>query len=160
MARRPFLLVSWSLVSIFSWLASVGAYEVPVSDTDYSRQVCSGMWASQSTFINGRHVCIKWCCDPHAGTVTFDSLSQGHLAMVIYEWQDNTYLGKTTSTSDDSLPVNQTICSPSLCPCSECAVAAENIRLHVKCSQRRFLHSGRIRALHIQLSAGQVHQRH
>ncbi|KAG1754854.1 lung seven transmembrane receptor-domain-containing protein [Suillus paluster] len=64
-------------------------YEVPFSDSDYSRQVCSGMWASQSTFIN----------------VTFDeSSSQGQVAMVIYEWKDVEYLGVTTSTTDDSLP--------------------------------------------------------
>jgi hypothetical protein len=38
---------------ILCLLAYVAAYEVPVSDTDYSRQICSGMWGSRSTFING-----------------------------------------------------------------------------------------------------------
>ncbi|KZT75008.1 hypothetical protein DAEQUDRAFT_17258 [Daedalea quercina L-15889] len=64
---------------------STAAYEVPVSDKDYDRQICSGMWADQKTFIN----------------VTFDSGSQGQLAMVIYEWGDMAYLGKVTSTVND-----------------------------------------------------------
>lgn len=29
------------------------AYEVPVSDADYDRQICSGMWGGGNTFING-----------------------------------------------------------------------------------------------------------
>jgi hypothetical protein len=29
------------------------AYEVPVLDSDYTRQICSGMWANDKTFING-----------------------------------------------------------------------------------------------------------
>jgi hypothetical protein len=40
----------------------------------------------------------------HSTTVSF-STSQGHLAIVIYEWTDNSYLGKVTSESDESLPV-------------------------------------------------------
>ncbi|GBE77694.1 hypothetical protein SCP_0105760 [Sparassis crispa] len=43
------------------------------------------MWAGKSTYIN----------------VTFDSSSQGQLAMVIYEWRDMHYLGKVTSTVND-----------------------------------------------------------
>src|ERR1700733_14749021 len=43
-------LLGWLLFSLLSFVAG---YEVPVSDTDYSRQICSGMWSSQSTFING-----------------------------------------------------------------------------------------------------------
>lgn len=40
-------------------------------------------------------------------TVTFDSSSQGELAMVIYEWKDVRYLGKETSPgTDDDLPVS------------------------------------------------------
>lgn len=38
--------------------------------------------------------------------VTFDETSQGQLAMVIYEWNDNQMLGKVTSLDDDSLPVS------------------------------------------------------
>ncbi len=40
------------------------------------------------------------------GLVSFDSTSQGHLAMVIYEWKDYQYLGKVTSETDDYLPVS------------------------------------------------------
>ncbi|KDQ63295.1 hypothetical protein JAAARDRAFT_29313 [Jaapia argillacea MUCL 33604] len=69
-------------------ISYVAAYQVPVYDTDYSRQVCSGMWANSHTYIN----------------VTFDPASQGNLAMVIYEWGDMKYLGKVTSRTDDSLP--------------------------------------------------------
>ncbi|KAG7098919.1 hypothetical protein E1B28_000816 [Marasmius oreades] len=64
------------------------AYEVPVLDKDYDRQICSGMWASAKTYIN----------------VTFDESSQGQLAMVIYEWTDSPHLGKITSMYDDTLP--------------------------------------------------------
>ncbi|KAH9968591.1 lung seven transmembrane receptor-domain-containing protein [Russula dissimulans] len=63
-------------------------YEVPILDTDYSRQICSGMWSGQHTFIN----------------VSFDSTSQGNLAIVIYEWKDYKYLGKVTSETEDYLP--------------------------------------------------------
>lgn len=38
--------------------------------------------------------------------VTFDSSSQGQVAMVIYEWADAQYLGKVTDPTDDSLPVS------------------------------------------------------
>lgn len=80
-------LLAWSL-----WLAVLGnlvnGYEVPVADTDYDRQICTGMWGSGSTFIN----------------VTFDSSAQGQMAMVIYEWGDMAYLGKITSYVDQYLP--------------------------------------------------------
>lgn len=38
--------------------------------------------------------------------VTFDSSSQGQLAMVIYEWKDMPYLGKVTSQTDEFMPVS------------------------------------------------------
>lgn len=50
MAPRLFKLIPW-LVAAFS---AVAAYEVPVSDTDYSSQVCSGMWGGSSAYINGK----------------------------------------------------------------------------------------------------------
>ncbi|KAJ8597616.1 hypothetical protein M405DRAFT_876881 [Rhizopogon salebrosus TDB-379] len=76
-------------LAVLSACSLAAGYEVQFSDSDYSRQICSGMWGSSSTFIN----------------VTFDeSLSQGQLAMVIYEWKDVKYLGVITSESDDSLP--------------------------------------------------------
>ena len=37
---------------------SAASYEVPVLDTDYSRQICSGMWSGQNTFINGTRAAI------------------------------------------------------------------------------------------------------
>ncbi|KII94126.1 hypothetical protein PLICRDRAFT_50112 [Plicaturopsis crispa FD-325 SS-3] len=85
MARNflPYWL-QWLLLGVSCALA----YEVPVLDTDYSRQVCSGMWANQKTYVN----------------VSFESASQGQLAMVIYEWGDMAYLGKVTSMIDDTLP--------------------------------------------------------
>ncbi|KIY69163.1 hypothetical protein CYLTODRAFT_489174 [Cylindrobasidium torrendii FP15055 ss-10] len=64
------------------------SYEVPIVDTDYSRQICTGMWGGDSTFIN----------------VTFDATSQGNVAMVIYEWADAQYLGKITASENDFLP--------------------------------------------------------
>lgn len=43
--------------------------------------------------------------DIEPGLVSFDSTSQGHLAMVIYEWKDYQYLGKVTSETE-YLPVS------------------------------------------------------
>ncbi|KAG6876836.1 hypothetical protein C0992_011599 [Termitomyces sp. T32_za158] len=99
------LLYFLSFSSLF--LAAL-AYEVPILDTgelaasesipttyprpDYYRQVCTGMWASKSTYIN----------------VSFDATSQGQVAMVIYEWADAGYLGKSTDATDDYLPVSIT----------------------------------------------------
>lgn len=40
------------------------------------------------------------------GLVSFESKSQGQLAMVIYEWGDYQYLGKVTSEVDEYLPVS------------------------------------------------------
>ncbi|KAF8445576.1 protein PTM1 [Boletus edulis BED1] len=78
-----------SLLPLLSALGLALAYEVPVSDSDYSRQVCSGVWGGTETYIN----------------VTFDaSSSHGQVAMVVYEWKDVKYLGKITSETDDSLP--------------------------------------------------------
>jgi len=37
--------------------------------------------------------------------VSFDSTSQGNLAIVIYEWKDYKYLGKVTSNTEELLPV-------------------------------------------------------
>ncbi|KAI9512542.1 lung seven transmembrane receptor-domain-containing protein [Russula earlei] len=87
MARGFFKLFSWAapLLLSASWASS---YEVPILDTDYSRQICSGMWSGQHTSIN----------------VSFDSTSQGQLAIVIYEWNDYKYLGKVTSETDEYLP--------------------------------------------------------
>ncbi|THH33161.1 hypothetical protein EUX98_g1064 [Antrodiella citrinella] len=89
----PFLLLS-SLWLAFISLSAL-AFEVPISDTDYDRQICSGMWASGSTYIN----------------VTFDSGSQGQLAMVVYEWKDVDMLGKVTSYIDDYLPQKTYVCT-------------------------------------------------
>ncbi|KAK0233676.1 lung seven transmembrane receptor-domain-containing protein [Armillaria fumosa] len=82
---------SHPLILLIPWLfltTSVLSYQVPVVDTDYSRQICSGMWGSQSTYIN----------------VSFDATSQGNVAMVVYEWADAEYLGKVTSPADALLP--------------------------------------------------------
>ncbi|KAF8167666.1 lung seven transmembrane receptor-domain-containing protein [Crassisporium funariophilum] len=92
MAHRcwPFRQLAFFLIPlVLSLIPISNAFEVPILDTDYSRQICSGMWGGPSTYIN----------------VTFDSSSQGHLAMVIYEWADVQFLGKvTTPDTDDGLP--------------------------------------------------------
>ena len=51
MARSLQLLFCAASFLLFSSL--VASYEVPILDTDYSRQICSGMWSNQHTFING-----------------------------------------------------------------------------------------------------------
>ncbi|VDB85278.1 unnamed protein product [Peniophora sp. CBMAI 1063] len=71
------------------------AFEAPIKDTDYTRQLCSGMYSSDSTYIN----------------VTFDQGSQGQLAMVIYEWGDYKYLGKVTSEEEEWLPQRTYVCT-------------------------------------------------
>lgn len=105
----------WSCLLIpalsFTFLSNlVAGYEVPVSDTDYDRQICSGMWGSQSTYINGQSPTPNSCKSrfPHLDkfVVTFDGKSQGQLAMVVYEWSDMAYLGKVTSTVNTDLPVS------------------------------------------------------
>ncbi|THH07355.1 hypothetical protein EW145_g3438 [Phellinidium pouzarii] len=71
-----------------SALLNIPAYEVPFADNDYNSQACSGMWGGSKPYIN----------------VSFDADSKGQLAMVIYEWKDSEFLGKPTSTVDDTLP--------------------------------------------------------
>lgn len=97
------------------------AFEAPIKDTDYTRQLCSGMYSSDSTYIN----------------VTFDQGSQGQLAMVIYEWGDYKYLGKVTSEEEEWLPV----CTPrgSNANATYRRVPAEDICLHFRCRQAGFL---------------------
>ncbi|KAI0778347.1 lung seven transmembrane receptor-domain-containing protein [Trametes elegans] len=88
---------SWSWLPFCSFLltiCAVAAFEVPIADTDYDRQICSGMWGGKNTYIN----------------VTFDSGSQGQLAMVIYEWGDVAYLGKDTTPTGE-LPQKTFVCT-------------------------------------------------
>ena len=42
------LLGGLALAVTMSW-----AYEVPISDEDYSNQICSGMWGGEKAAING-----------------------------------------------------------------------------------------------------------
>ncbi|KAH8119856.1 lung seven transmembrane receptor-domain-containing protein [Phellopilus nigrolimitatus] len=86
-------ILPWLLAGLCG--AGAAAYEVPFVDTDYSSQVCSGMWGGARAHIN----------------VTFDATSQGQLAMVIYEWKDNEMLGKVTSMIDDTLPQKTYVCT-------------------------------------------------
>ncbi|KAJ7897053.1 lung seven transmembrane receptor-domain-containing protein [Mycena olivaceomarginata] len=91
------LLLSFSLLCL--------GYQVSVLEKDYSRQICSGMWANENTYIN----------------ITFEDTSQGQLAMrvgfayalnrVIYEWTDVNYLGKITSFTNDELPQKTYVCT-------------------------------------------------
>ncbi|KAI0652014.1 lung seven transmembrane receptor-domain-containing protein [Trametes meyenii] len=87
----------WSWLPFCSLLlaaCTAAAFEVPIADTDYDRQICSGMWGGKNTYIN----------------VTFDSGSQGQLAMVIYEWGDVAYLGKETDRTGE-LPQKTYVCT-------------------------------------------------
>ncbi|KAF9245774.1 protein PTM1 [Melanogaster broomeanus] len=78
-----------SLLGLLTAVSLAAGYELAFSDSDYSRQVCSGMWGGSETYIN----------------VTFDTgASHGQVAMAIYEWADVKYLGRVTSETDDSLP--------------------------------------------------------
>jgi hypothetical protein len=54
MAYHGHKLLFWAIAFLLSSSAVFG-YEVPILDTDYSRQICSGMWSGQNTFINGMH---------------------------------------------------------------------------------------------------------
>ncbi|KAJ7040415.1 lung seven transmembrane receptor-domain-containing protein [Mycena alexandri] len=96
------------LLLILSFSLSSLAYQVSVSDTDYSRQICSGMcwsiWTSTS-IITSVSLVGMWANEKTYINVTFDAASQGQLAMVVYEWSDVQYLGKITSFTDDELPV-------------------------------------------------------
>uniref|UniRef100_A0A8H7Y739 Uncharacterized protein n=1 Tax=Psilocybe cubensis TaxID=181762 RepID=A0A8H7Y739_PSICU len=99
------LLISSILSSLISFAA---AYTVPIVDTDYSRQTCSGMWGGPSAYIN----------------VTFDIASQGDLAMIIYEWTDVKYLGKETAGDpDDDLPQKTYVCTSSAVSAGYCTRA-------------------------------------
>ncbi|KAF9056134.1 lung seven transmembrane receptor-domain-containing protein [Panaeolus papilionaceus] len=99
---------SLSLSFLLLCLPLVSAYQVPIVDTDYSRQTCSGMWGGPSAYIN----------------VSFDATSQGNLAMVIYEWNDVQYLGKSTASDvDDDLPQKTYICTQSAVSAGYCTNA-------------------------------------
>jgi hypothetical protein len=67
------------------------------------------MWGGPSAYINGNFAPSRqaWRCS-NVVPVSFDSTSQGDLAMVIYEWADVKYLGKVTTPADDEtdLPVS------------------------------------------------------
>ncbi|KAF8516142.1 lung seven transmembrane receptor-domain-containing protein [Hysterangium stoloniferum] len=75
-------------LALLAFTALVTAFEVQISDVDWERQVCSGMWGGENAHIN----------------VSFEAHSEGQVAMVIYEWQDVPYLGKASSQTDESIP--------------------------------------------------------
>jgi hypothetical protein len=56
--------------------------------------------------------------------------------MVIYEWKDVKYLGVTTSTTDDTLPVSNPL-QHGLPPNSVIEPPAEDLRMHNRRSQSR-----------------------
>jgi hypothetical protein len=151
MTRKPTTIMSTTYsrsILLAGWLVSllplVFSYQVRVSDTDYSRQICSGMWADSTTYINGIHPPNRYRKRrpslTSSPTVTFDGSSQGQLAAVIYEWSDVDYLGKTTSFVED-LPVSAgarhtaaNVDSPLLN-----GEPAENIHLHNRRTSFRLL---------------------
>jgi hypothetical protein len=105
----------WSAIALASLAARAAAYTVPLKDDDYSRQTCSGMWSGPNTSIE----------------ISFNTpASQGQLAMVVYEWTDVEYLGKTTSQEDETLPVRLPWAFPNQLIHSH---LPENIRLHIRC---------------------------
>jgi hypothetical protein len=66
--------------------------------------------------------------------------------MVIYEWKDVKYLGVITSELDDSLPVSSPLTTrPAV---SAIVILAEDLRMHNRCSQSRFLLSRKSRKIH------------
>ena len=71
------------------------------------------MWGGSQAYINGIQTLYSsymWLFKFQ--TVSFDSASPAHLAMVIYEWGDVKYLGKTTTPeTDNNLPVSLSIFS-------------------------------------------------
>ncbi|KAI9068044.1 hypothetical protein FKP32DRAFT_196235 [Trametes sanguinea] len=76
-ARWLWLLTLYTL-SLTS-ICTVASWEIPVSDGDQDRVVCSGMWGGGNAYIE----------------VSYDlEISHGQLAMVIYESRDEPYLGK------------------------------------------------------------------
>ncbi|KAH8835477.1 lung seven transmembrane receptor-domain-containing protein [Flagelloscypha sp. PMI_526] len=87
-----------------SLLGLAAAYDVSIDANDWSRQICSGMYHNEKTYIN----------------VTFDSSSQGHVAMVIYEWEDAPYLGKVTNP-DPYLPEKTYVCTSDAFKAGFCA---------------------------------------
>ena len=100
---------SWlPFCSLLLAASSAAAYEVPIADTDYDRQVCSGMWGGQNTYINGKPTSVApfphYACSLEI-TVTFNPTSHGQLATVIYEWGDVDYLGVWDTSRSEDLPV-------------------------------------------------------
>jgi hypothetical protein len=72
--------------------------------------------------------CMLTMCNTEFPSVSFDSTSQGQLAMVIYEWKDAKYLGKVHhSDMDNELPVSL---QPFSFMSRITSSRAENIRLH------------------------------
>ena len=73
------------------------------------------MWGGSQAYINGNcHSSLPRYSSflLKLRTVSFDHTSPGHLAMVIYEWGDVKYLGKTTTPeTDNNLPVSLSIFS-------------------------------------------------
>ncbi|GAA5829862.1 hypothetical protein JCM11251_007911 [Rhodosporidiobolus azoricus] len=91
-------------------LSRVAAYQVLVSDQDEVRQVCSGMWSKgvQQPFIE----------------VIFSPTSRGHLALVVFEWDDSKYLGADDSgkESDNNWSADRTyICTLSAQQAGRCS---------------------------------------
>lgn len=46
-------LLGAALLSALSLASLVNGYDVKFSDTDDLRQVCTGMWANDKTYLNG-----------------------------------------------------------------------------------------------------------
>ena len=68
-------------------------------------QAC-GQTSRPSSMVRTFYNVTKPFCNAQCTLVTFDSTSQGQLAMVIYEWHDAPYLGKVTSYINDFYPVS------------------------------------------------------
>lgn len=139
-------LLFWA-ASLLLFASSAAGYEVPVLDTDYSRQICSGMWSSQNTFINGtRPIYEELPTGIKLGLVSFDSTSQGHLAMVIYEWRDYQYLGKVTSETEEQLPVSVVLRRQPRH--AHVPLLAEDVCMYLRCCTRWLLRWIQPRSLH------------
>lgn len=153
--RWALILLSFSILII-----SALAFEVPILDTGLSELRRSPLASNLDTeirlfptnmqrnvgwafslyqwyFVLSRQT---WRCSDFA-PVSFDSTSQGDLAMVIYEWADVRYLGKVTTPVDDEidLPVSSI---PEMARTHTITPnIAEDLHLHFERGDRRVLYT-------------------
>ena len=73
------------VVTLVLLITRGSAYVVSIKDTEGMRQACSGMYAGENTFIDG-----KWL----AYAVIFEQGSQGRASALVYEVAELGHIGK------------------------------------------------------------------